>query len=86
MGLHVIIPGEKKLVCRLCKKEFYERDMREYKAHGVKCSGQNADNIEAARLAKQPFFDAEKLGTKDIEDWLDRDDNRQKVIEKRKKM
>lgn len=87
MTLHVVRYGTSQapiLRCLLCRKEFYDYEVRKYKAHAARCSADHAEQIEAARLVNQGFFDPAKLGTKDIEDWVAK--HRTELLEKRKKL
>jgi hypothetical protein len=93
-GLHVVRftdPDAPLLRCRVCKAEFYDYEQRKYRAHVVECADRHSDELDAMRLVRKPFFDPARLGTKDIEDWLDEQDaagesNREKAKRKAKRL
>lgn len=71
------------LQCHLCEELFY--DAEQLARHCVKCANANEERVaeinerEQMREFYEPF-------DKGLEDWLDRDDTRQQVMDGRKKM
>lgn len=77
MTLHVVKftdPTDPVVTCHMCGAEFYVHEHRKRIRHVNECWEKNGEAITAAQTSRQAFFSAEKLGTKDIEDWLARED------------
>jgi hypothetical protein len=92
--LHVVRfndPTDPVTKCHICGAEFYVHEHRKRVAHVNACWEKNGEAIEQAQVSRRDFFSPEKMGTKDIEDWLAREDasgesNADKVKRKGKRL